>query len=119
MAYYRTHSSVKFKALTLWRAPTVHSRGRVWKSLEGFIQMWGITHNAFQEAKELEFLVKRRRPKWQLAGLQKHGATESICLPCTCGKIQGIALRGWRGVGAEWEALGQTEFFQKTVSNTG
>lgn len=74
MASYRTHSSAKFKALTPWRATsTIHLRGRVWKSLEGiqFVQMCGITHNAFQETKELEFLLKRRKLKWQLAGLQK------------------------------------------------
>lgn len=52
MASYRTHSSAKVKALTPWgTTSTVHPRGRVWKSLEGiqFVQMWGITHNAFQE----------------------------------------------------------------------
>lgn len=79
----QSHSSVKFKTLTPWRATfTARPRGRVWKSLEGiqFVQLWGITHNAFQETEELQFLLKRRRrPKWQLAGLQKPREAASSC----------------------------------------
>lgn len=99
MAYYRSHSSVKFKTLTPWRATfTARPRGRVWKSLEGiqFVQLWGITHNAFQEAKELQFLLKRRRPKWQLAGLQKPREAASSCLPAL-----------WRDPGDSFEELGE------------